>query len=124
MGISPDVGVIGFRDELVDLVSRLEEEFEMLLKAGIIESRDPSRLSALGAGGAKYDFRLCLSIIATAHSGRFTGVRLAACTKLSSSCMKTLAVVWESRKGTTYVKLPWTWSIFWALDQALCHKVV
>ena len=85
IGISPDVGVIGFRDEEVDLVSMLEEEVEVA-PTGITESREPSRFSALGAGGARYDFRLWRSIMETAHSGRLTGVRLAACTKLSSSC--------------------------------------
>jgi hypothetical protein len=45
----------------------------------------PSLLSDLGAGGAKYDFRLCRSIIETAQSCRSTGVLLAACRKLSLS---------------------------------------
>lgn len=42
-------------------------------------------LSDLGAGGARYDLRLCLSIMLIAHSCRSTGVRLAACKKASLS---------------------------------------
>ena len=45
----------------------------------------PSRLSDLGAGGAKYDFRLWRSIIETAHSARSTGVCFAAFKKPSLS---------------------------------------
>lgn len=45
----------------------------------------PSLLRDLGAGGARYDLRLCLSIIEIAQSSRSTGVRFAACTKLSRS---------------------------------------
>ena len=50
-----------------------------------VESLDPSRLIALGAGGARYDFRLCCSIMLMAHSWRLTGVRLAAWRNASSS---------------------------------------
>lgn len=97
-GISPDADV-GVEIVRLDCVSPLEPELrsvectllfaepfkEILFCVDVCagrwlmtESREPSRLSALGAGGAKYDFRLCLSIIDTAHSSRLTGVRSAA----------------------------------------------
>lgn len=41
----------------------------------------PSLLSDFGAGGARYDLRLALSINPTAHSCKSTGVLFAACTK-------------------------------------------
>ena len=48
MGISPDVGVkIGL------------EAVESVDVGNVEESREPSRVRALGAGGARYDFRLC-----------------------------------------------------------------
>ena len=56
MGISPDVGVGGLREEFVivdDLVSRLEEDVDAVFGRGTVESREPSRLSAFGAGGAR-----------------------------------------------------------------------
>ena len=52
MGISPEVGVAALWNELVDRVSMLEVELELVLK-GTTESRDPSRLRAFGAGGAR-----------------------------------------------------------------------
>jgi hypothetical protein len=67
MGISPEVGVTALFDELVDRMSMLDVEVKLALK-GTTESREPSRLRAFGAGGARYDFRLCRSIIDTAHS--------------------------------------------------------
>lgn len=51
-----------------------------------MESLEPSRVIAFGAGGARYDFLLCCSIMLIAHSRRFTGVRLAAWRKASLSC--------------------------------------
>jgi hypothetical protein len=39
----------------------LDVEVELALK-GTTESREPSRLRAFGAGGARYDFRLCLKV--------------------------------------------------------------
>ena len=66
----PAEGVLWFAVELLK---------ECRVGRGLMnESREPSRLSALGAGGAKYDFRLCLFIMETAHSSMSTGVRLAA----------------------------------------------
>jgi hypothetical protein len=67
IGISPDVGVATLLEELVDRVSVLDVEVELDVK-GTTESREPSRLRAFGAGGARYDFRLWRSIIDTAHS--------------------------------------------------------
>jgi hypothetical protein len=67
MGISPEVGVAALFEELVDRVSMLDVEVKLVLK-GTTESREPSRLRAVGAGGARYDFRLCRSIMDTAHS--------------------------------------------------------
>lgn len=75
-GISPDVGVKRGRGEVSAF-----REWE-------IESREPSRLMAFGAGGARYDFLLCCSIMLMAHSRRFTGVRLAAWRKASLSCVE------------------------------------
>jgi len=46
---------------------------------------DVVSLSDFGAGGARYDLRLCLSIMLMAQSCRSTGVRLAACKKASLS---------------------------------------
>lgn len=67
IGISPEVGVVTLVEELVHRVSALDVDIELEVK-GTTESREPSRLRALGAGGARYDFRLCRSIIDTAHS--------------------------------------------------------
>lgn len=44
-----------------------------------------SFFSDFGAGGPRYDLRLCRSIMLMAHSWRSTGVRLAACKKASLS---------------------------------------
>ena len=92
-GISPDVDV-GVGIVRLECVSPLEPDSgpvggvlwfvvellkDLMVGRGLMkESREPSRLSALGAGGAKYDFRLCRVIMETAHSSRSTGVRLAA----------------------------------------------
>jgi len=58
IGISPDVGVAALcEEESVDRVSTLDVEVELIPK-GTTESREPSRLRAFGAGGARYDFRL------------------------------------------------------------------
>lgn len=84
--LEPELGPVEFgllfADWLEATLLCIEWQVGMLL---MIESREPSRLSALGAGGAKYDFRLCLFIIDTAHSSRSTGVRFAAWRKRSLS---------------------------------------
>lgn len=69
VAIAADVGVDVTPDELPDV--------------GVALS-----LSDFGAGGARYDLRLCRSIMLMAHSCRSTGVRLAACKKASLSCMR------------------------------------
>lgn len=51
-----------------------------------VESREPSRFRARGAGGAMYDVRLFFSIICIAHSCMSTGVLFAACRNRSLSC--------------------------------------
>lgn len=92
--ISSRVGLINFRavtgvaavDDGVFIVPvevtvddpGVKPEYE--LSAGV-----PSLLRDVGAGGARYDLRLCRSMRDTAHSCRSTGVRLAACTKWSRS---------------------------------------
>jgi hypothetical protein len=63
--ISPDVGVSLGIEDVVDVVVVVEL---VDVDENAAESRDPSRLIALGAGGARYDLRLCLSIMLIAHS--------------------------------------------------------
>lgn len=85
MGISADVGVReSLEGEDVDVVEP-----------------DPSRKRDLVDGeswGAKWDLRLCRSIMLTAHSWRLTGVRLAAWRKWSLSCLKLSAYTMQKTR--------------------------
>lgn len=85
-GTSPDVAVCSWGrvdlltgaglEEDVDGVAAAEDEFE----DGVLS------LSDFGAAGARYDLRLCRSIMLIAQSCRSTGVRFAAWRKASLSC--------------------------------------
>lgn len=83
-------------------------------------------LRDFGAGGWRYDLRLCRSIMLIAHSCRSTGVRLAACRKASLSCYMVSDYPRSSHRSNqwTYVKLAWSWTFVGLLQQALANKVM
>ena len=63
-------------------------------------------LRDLGAGGCRYDLRLCRSIMLIAHSCRSTGVRLAACKKASLSYIREWLASYSGKRirGSIYIR--------------------
>lgn len=79
-GVRLDLLIGGGLPMLLDAELGAATGDELEFEVGVWASR-----SDFGAGGPRYDLRLCCSIMLTAHSSRLTGVRLAACKKASLS---------------------------------------
>lgn len=62
---------------------------------GVFDEGVGPSLSDFGAGGARYDLRLCRSIMLMAQSCRSTGVRLAACKNASLSYIEKVSDVYH-----------------------------